>query len=146
MMSMSEVRDTFEVNFIGPSLLTQRLLKNMMRNKCGSVVNVVSVAALDGEPAQYAYVSSKAAMIGATKKLASELAPYGIRVNAIAPGMIDTDMGDNIDESMVEQMLVSTSIKRKGNVREIANTVAFLLSEEASYITGQIIRVDGGKV
>ncbi len=146
MMSIDEIRETFEVNFFGPSLFTQRLIKNMIRNKNGSIVNMVSAAAIDGEPGQYAYVSSKAAIIGGTKKLSSELAPYGIRVNAVAPGMIDTDMGSIIDEKIVEQILVSTSIKRKGNDTEVANIVAFLLSDEASYISGQILRVDGGKI
>lgn len=146
MMSMEEIRKTFDVNFFGPSLLTQRLLKNMMRHKNGSIVNIVSVAAIDGEPAQYAYVSSKAAMIGATKKLSSELAPYQIRVNAVAPGMIDTDMGDIIDGNMVQQMLTSIPMKRKGNADEVANVILYLLSEEASYISGQIFRVDGGKI
>lgn len=146
MMSLNEIRDTFDVNFFGPTFFTQRLLKNMMRNKGGSIVNIVSVAALDGEPAQFAYVTSKAAMIGATKKLSSELAPYAIRVNAVAPGMIDTDMGSSIDEKIVERMLLSIPIKRKGEPSEIANTVFFLLSEDSAYISGQIIRVDGGKI
>lgn len=146
MMSMEEIRETFDINFFGPSLLTQRLLKNMMRYKKGSIVNIVSVAAIDGEPAQYAYVSSKAAMIGATKKLSSELAPYQIRVNAVAPGMIDTDMGDIIDKSMVQQMLTSIPMKRKGNTDEVANMILFLISEEASYISGQVFRIDGGKI
>lgn len=146
MMSMEEIRETFDVNFFGPSLLTQRLLKNMMRHKSGSIVNIVSIAAMDGEPAQYAYVSSKAAMIGATKKLSSELAPYRIRVNAVAPGMINTDMGDIIEDHMVQKMLTSIPMKRKGNIDEVSNMIFFLLSEESSYISGQVFRVDGGKI
>lgn len=146
MMSMEDIRKTFETNFFGPSFFTQRLLKNMIKNKQGAIVNVASVAALDGEPAQYAYVTSKAAVIGATKRLANELGSMGIRVNAVAPGMIDTDMGEQIDEKKKAGMLAITAMNRLGNAHEVANMIAFLLSDDASYITGQIIRVDGGKV
>jgi 3-oxoacyl-[acyl-carrier protein] reductase len=125
---------------------TQRLLKKMIRQRKGSIVNISSVAALDGEPAQFAYVSSKAAVIGATKKLSSELGRVGIRVNAVAPGMIATDMGQQIRDEKKDEMLIGTAIKRLGTPEEIANMVVYLLSERATYMTGQIIRIDGGKI
>ena len=146
MMSMEEIRETFEVNFFGTSFFTQRLIKNMMRNKKGSIVNISSIAAIDGEPAQYAYVASKAAVIGASKKLSIELAPYHIRVNVVAPGIVETDMGAQINKDMEEKILSATTMRRKGNVNEIADVVSFLLSNESAYITGQVLRVDGGKV
>lgn len=144
MTSMDEIRDTFEVNFFGPMFFLQRLLRRMIKGKSGSVVNISSIAAIDGEPAQFEYVSSKAAIIGATRKLASELNPFGIRVNAVAPGMIDTEMIEEMDESLKAKTLERTVMKRLGTSEEIAKTVVFLLSENSSFITGQVIRVDGG--
>jgi 3-oxoacyl-[acyl-carrier protein] reductase len=146
MTYFDEIRETFETNFFGPMLFTQRFIKKMMRRKKGSIVNIASIAALDGEPAQFAYVTSKAAVIGATKKLSSELGNMGIRVNAVAPGMIDTDMGNLIPDEKKDEMLIGTTIKRLGMSEEVANMVVYLLSEQASYITGQVIRVDGGKI
>lgn len=144
MTGISEIQETFEVNFFGPLYFTQRLLKNLMKNRAGSIVNIASVAALDGEPAQLPYVASKAAIIGATKKLASELAPYHIRVNAIAPGIIDTDMGGQVSSEAAEQILSNSAMKRKGTASEVADLAVYLLSEKASYITGQVLRIDGG--
>jgi 3-oxoacyl-[acyl-carrier protein] reductase len=146
MTSLNDMRSTFEVNFFGPMFFTQRLLKNMLRQKRGSIVNMASVAAIDGEPAQFAYVSSKAAMVGATKKLSSELGNVGIRVNAVAPGMIDTDMGEQIENEKKAEMLIGTAIKRLGTTEEVADMVVYLLSDKASYVTGQVIRIDGGKI
>lgn len=144
MTSMEDIRETFEVNFFGPILFLQRFLKKMMRWKTGSIVNIASIAAIDGEPAQLEYVSSKAAMIGATRKLASELGQFGIRVNAVAPGMTDTDMVREMNAGLMEKTLDRTMMHRLAKAEEIAQAVVFLLSDQSAFITGQTIRVDGG--
>lgn len=144
MTTMEEIRNTFEVNFFGPMFFLQRFSKKLMRWKSGSIVNISSVAALDGEPAQLEYVSSKAAVIGATKKLASEWGQFGIRVNAIAPGITQTDMICQMGDEIKNKTLDRTVLHRLGKPDEIAKTVVFLLSDQSSYITGQVIRVDGG--
>ena len=99
---------------------------------------------MDGTPAQYEYAASKGAIIAATKNLARELAPYNIRVNAVAPGMIQTDMGAKIEENLTQEILSKVIMKRLGRPEEIANVAVFLASDEASFINGQVIRVDGG--
>lgn len=144
MTSMEEIRNTFDVNFFGPVFLTQRLLKNMVRNKAGSIVNICSAAALDGDPAQFEYVSSKAALIGATKKWANELGNYGIRANAVAPGVTETDMVAQMQIQLRDKVLANTALERMGQPDEIAKIVVFLLSEQSAYMTGQTVRVDGG--
>lgn len=146
MTSMKQIREVFEVNFFGPMQFSQFLLKNMIQNRSGSIVNISSVAALDGEPAQFEYVSSKAAVLGATRKLASELGPFGIRVNSVAPGITETDMVKNMDSGVMDKTLDRTALHRMAHPSEVAETVAFLLSERSSYITGQVIRVDGGGI
>ena len=117
----------------------------MIRQKKGSIIYVSSIAGLDGTPSQYAYASSKAALIGATKNLAREVAADNIRVNAIAPGIIDTDMGGEIEETLREEILSKIIMKRTGTPEEVANVIAFLGSDLSSYITAQVIRVDGGE-
>lgn len=144
MTSMEDIRETFEANFFGPMFFLQRLLKSMMRSRSGSIVNIASIAAIDGEPAQLEYVSSKAAVMGATRKLASELGRFGIRVNAVAPGMTDTDMIRKMDKGLMEKTLDRTILHRLAKTEEIAKAVVFMLSDQSAYITGQTIRVDGG--
>ena len=144
MTSMEDIRHTFDINFFGHVFLTQRLLKNMIRNKSGSIVNISSAAALDGEPAQFEYVASKAAMIGAVKKWANELGAYGIRANAVAPGVIETDMVSEMKTELLSGTVGNTALHRLGRPDEIAKAVVWLLSDDSGYMTGQVVRIDGG--
>lgn len=144
MTSIEKMRHIMEVNLFSVTLLTQYVSRFMMRQNSGCIINISSIAGIDGTPAQYEYAASKAAVIGATKNLARELSPYHIRVNAVAPGMIATDMGAQIEESLKQEILFKVIMKRMGNPEEIANVIAFIASDMASYMTGQVIRVDGG--
>lgn len=143
MTKMETIRSAFEVNLFGPMLLTQLLARNMMRNKSGSIVFVSSSAAFDGG-ANIEYSASKAAIIGEVKRLAVEYGPYNVRVNAVAPGLTATDMGNSMSEEDEKVALSMNIMKRKGEPREIADTVAFLASNMSSFITAQVIRADGG--
>lgn len=144
MTDMAKIKKVFEVNFFALTLLTQYISRLMLRQNSGSIVNIASIAGIDGDPAQYEYAASKAAVIGGTKKLARELAPSNIRVNAIAPGMIQTEMGAHIEERLRDDILSKVMMRRMGKPEEIANAIAFVASDMASYMTGQVIRVDGG--
>ena len=144
MTSIEKMRHVFEVNFFGQTLLTQYLSRLMIRQKEGSIVNIASVAGIDGQPAQYEYVGSKAAVIGGVRQLARELGTYNIRVNAVAPGIVDTDMGAQIEEGLKRDILRNVIMGRVGRPEEIAEVIAFLSSSLSSYMTGQVIRVDGG--
>ncbi|MDU1413183.1 MAG: SDR family oxidoreductase [Clostridium sp.] len=144
MMSMQSMKEIFDINFFSQMLFTQYISRTMMKQKCGSIVNMASIAALDGGPAQIEYVSSKAAIVGATKKLAAELGGYGIRVNAIAPGMTNTDMIKEMKEDVFQHSLNNVIMKRLAEPEEIANVALFLSSHMSSFVTGQVIRVDGG--
>ena len=145
MTKIEEIKEVFQVNFFSPLLLTQRLLKNMIRHKSGSIVNLSSVAALDGIPGSLEYVSSKTSLIGATKKLASELAPFHIRVNALAPSITDTNMPMLMSDCLKEKTIQNVALKRMATPNEIAEVIVFLLSSKSSFINGEVIRVDGGK-
>lgn len=145
MTKIEEIKEVFQVNFFSPLLLTQRLLKNMIRHKSGSIVNLSSVAALDGIPGSLEYVSSKTSLIGATKKLASELAPFHIRVNALAPSITDTNMPMLMSDCLKEKTIQNIALKRMATPNEIAEVIVFLLSSKSSFINGEVIRVDGGK-
>lgn len=144
MTSIDKMRRVMETNFLGTTILTQYISRIMMRQNRGGIVNISSVAAIDGMPAQYEYASSKAALLGGVKQLSRELAEYNIRVNAVAPGIVNTKMGDKIDEELKKETLSRIAMKRMGNPNEIANVIVFLASDLSSYITGQVIRVDGG--
>lgn len=144
MSSIEKVKSSFNVNFFGPTLLTQYVSRIMTKKSNGSIVNVSSIAALDGDPAEYDYCCSKAAILGAVKKLSQELAQFNIRVNAVAPGIIDTDMSKKISKQLKEKVISQTFLNRMGTPTEIANVIAFFASDLSSYVTGQVIRVDGG--
>lgn len=144
MSSINAVKDLFQVNFFGPLLLTQYIAKNMMQKRSGSIINICSIAALDGMNGFTAYGCSKAAMGQATKIWASELAQYGIRVNGIAPAAVKTEMASQMDEKTRQMMIGRSFIQRMSEPEEIANIVFFLASDASSPINGQIIRIDGG--
>lgn len=144
MTSMEKMRRVMEVNLFSVALLTQYVSRLMARQNRGSIVNVASVAGIDGTPAQFEYAASKGAVIAGTKNLARELSAYNIRVNAVAPGVVGTDMGAQIDEGLRDRVLSGVIMKRPGRPAEIAEVIAFLASDLSSYMTGQIIRVDGG--
>lgn len=144
MTPLEKMRHVMDVNFFSATLLTQYISRLMIRQKNGSIINVSSVAALDGEPAQYEYAACKAAIIGGTRKLARELSVHNIRVNCVAPGITDTDMGALIEPELKNRILAKVIMNRAGKPEEIANVIAFLASDMSSYITGETIRVDGG--
>ncbi len=118
----------------------------MMKQRKGAIINIASVVGITGNVGQINYSAAKAGVIGMTKTAAKELAARGIRVNAVAPGFIETSMTDVIPEKIREDMIHSVPLGRMGQAEDVANAVCFLASEEASYITGQVLKVDGGMV
>lgn len=143
MTKMETIKDVFQINLFSQLLLTQSISKNMIRNKSGSILFLSSSAAYDGG-ANIEYSASKAAIIGTVKRLAVELGTYGIRVNAIAPGLTDTDMGAGMSEEDEATALSMNIMHRKGKPQEIADVAVFLGSEMSSFVTAQVLRVDGG--
>ena len=144
MTSMKQLKEVFQINYFSHVLITQLITKLMMRQKSGCVINMGSVAGLDNFAGYTAYGASKAAMMSFTRTIARELAPYNIRVNAIAPGLTDTGMAGQMEEKAWKEMVARTDMNRLGKPNEIAQMMLFLASDEASFITGQVYRVDGG--
>lgn len=146
MTPQEDIKRVFDINFHAPVLLTQLLSRVMVRQRSGCVINIASIAGLDGnvQIAQMEYAASKAALISATQKMAFELGTNGVRVNAIAPGVIDTKMIDTMSQSIKQDAVSRTALGRLGKADEIAEICYFLTLKEASFITGQTIRVDGG--
>lgn len=145
MTSFDVLQKTMEINFEAQVRMTQLVTRNMVRKKDGRVINVASVAGIESELGGLAYGSSKAAVIFATKTMALELGPYGIRVNSVSPGFIDTDMWENRSEDIYNRVLSETPLGRQGTPEEVANVILFLASDMSSYITAQNIIVDGGR-
>ena len=139
MTPIKKLKELFEINFFSQTIFTQYILKSMIKNKKGSIVYISSSSALDGNEGRSAYSSSKAALISHAKVLSRELGIHNIRVNSIAPGLTNTDMmKNNHQEKIINDMVSRISLRR------IANVVLLLSSDLTSYITGQVIRVDGG--
>lgn len=144
MTNMEELRNQMEVNFFAPFLFTQYISKLMVRNKKGSIVSISSSAALDGNSGKSAYGASKAALLTMTMCISEELAVSGIRANVICPGVTATDMLSTMPDYIMDIQKEATFLKKVGTTADIANTALYLLSDYSSYITGQVIRVDGG--
>jgi 3-oxoacyl-[acyl-carrier protein] reductase len=145
MTSMKKLKEMFEINYFSQMLLTQYISRIMMRQKSGSIINLSSSAAIEGNEGRTGYASAKAAMITSTKVLAKELAPYNIRVNAVAPGLTQTEMMvSSTPEDALKKTINRICMQRVGQPIEIANAVLFLASDLSSYMTSQVLRVDGG--
>lgn len=136
--------NTMAINVKGTWNTMQYVLPAMMEKKDGAIINISSVSGTAGNIGQSAYSGSKAAVIGMTKTVAKEAAAYGIRVNAVAPGFIEVGMSSQISEKLRKILVEQIPMKRQGKGEEVAKTVAFLASEDAGYITGQVIEVNGG--
>jgi len=145
-MKEDEWDDVLDINLKGVFLCTKAVTRQMMRQRAGKIVNVASIVGVSGNPGQANYVAAKAGVIGLTKTVAKELATRNINVNAVAPGFITTDMTDALNEDLKAQLLVNIPLGKLGSAADVAKTVLFLLSDDAAYITGQTIHVDGGMV
>lgn len=145
-MKPEQFDDVIATNLKGTFNMLQIVGAMMMRAKAGSIINLSSVVGVTGNAGQANYAASKAGVIGLTKSAAKELGARGVRVNAVAPGFIESDMTDVLPEEVKSAMLTQIAMKRCGKPEEIANLVAFLASDAASYITGQAIVADGGMI
>ena len=145
-MSEEEFDKVIEINLKGTYLVTKTVSKYMMKQRKGSIINLSSVVGVSGNAGQCNYSASKAGIIGFTKSIAKELASRNIRANAVAPGFIETDMTDVLSDAVKESIYNQIPLKRMGTVKEVAELIYFLGSEKSSYITGQVINVDGGMV
>jgi len=145
-MKEDEWDDVIDINLKGVFLCTKAVTRQMMKQRAGKIVNLASIVGVIGNPGQANYVAAKAGVIGLTKTTARELATRNITVNAVAPGFITTDMTDALPKDVKEQMLGSIPLGKLGSAQDVAGAVAFLLSDDANYITGQTIHVDGGMV
>ena len=145
-MSEEDFDKVIEINLKGTYLVTKAVTKYMMKKRQGSIINLASVVGVVGNSGQCNYSASKAGIIGFTKSVAKELASRNIRANAVAPGFIATDMTSVLSDSVKENINAQIPLKRMGTAREVAEVIYFLGSDKSSYITGQVINIDGGMV
>lgn len=145
MTSMANLKDVFEVNYFAPIELMQLVSRQMIRQKSGAIINMASAGGIEAQPGYLAYGSSKASLIWATRSIGKELAPYGIRVNGIAPGLIQTDMGFYKSDEELQRTIDRTPMKRMGVPDEIASAAVYLASDKSSFMTGQVMQIDGGR-
>lgn len=144
MTNITKMKDVFQINYFSQVLLTQYILKIMIKNKGGNILFMSSVLGLDSKAGAASYGASKAAIAQLAKSLSKEVITYNIRVNALAPNLVDTDMAHLMEEKSFSEMVNTSAMKRLATSAEVANVALFLASDDSSYITGQVIRVDGG--
>lgn len=143
-MKMEDWSSVIQINLTSAFIASQIVSSDMIKKRQGSIINMTSIVGLHGQGGQTNYAASKAGLIGLTKSLAKECGSRGVRVNAIAPGYIKTDMTEVLPDALKEAMVESVPLKRAGEVKDIANAAVFLASDLSTYITGQVIGVDGG--
>ena len=145
MTSIDKIKEVFDINFFSHLKLTQRLMKILIKNKKGSIINISSNAAEECDAGRSAYASSKAALIAFTKVLSKELGSFNIRVNAIAPGLTNTDMmGKDVSKKILDAAINRVALKRPAEPEEISDVVMFLASDLSSYVSGEVVFVTGG--
>ena len=145
-MKQEDFTNVIDVNLVGTFNMTKNVAGYMMKARQGKIINVSSVVGVSGNAGQANYSASKAGIIGFTKSLAKELASRNILVNAVAQGFIGTDMTNVLKEDVKDKILEQIPLNRIGNAKEVANVIKFLASDESSYITGQVINIDGGMI
>ncbi len=145
-MKKEDFQEVIDINLVGTFNVTKNVIQYMMKARSGRIINLSSVVGVVGNAGQTNYSASKAGIIGFTKSLAKELASRNILVNAVAPGFIETDMTGVLKDEIKEEIAKAIPLRRMGKVEDVANLVKFLASEDSSYITGQVINVDGGMV
>lgn len=145
-MKEDDFTSVINVNLVGTFNITRNAINYMIKQKEGKIINISSIVGITGNAGQTNYSSSKAGIIGFTKSLAKEVGSRNILVNAVAPGFIKTDMTDILKEELKIEIQKSITLKRMGEARDVANVVKFLASDDSSYITGQVIQVDGGMI
>ena len=145
MTKVDAIREVFEVNLFSHMELTQLVLRSMMRKKSGAIINISSIAGIHPRAGSSAYGASKAALKAWTETLSIECAPYGIRVNAVAPGLTDTTMVEQIKSELKAKRVYASAMERLARPSEIANAVFFLASDQASFVNGHTLIVDGGE-
>ncbi len=143
-MKQEDFENVIDINLVGTFNMTKNVASYMMKARQGRIINVSSVVGVSGNAGQANYSASKAGIIGFTKSLAKELASRNVLVNAVAPGFIGTDMTNILKDDVKDKILEQIPLKRIGNAEEVANVVKFLASPDSSYITGQVINIDGG--
>jgi len=144
LMEEQDWEDVITTNLSGAFNVIRAAIVTFMKQKSGNIINITSVAGIKGMPRQVNYSASKAGIIGLTKALAREVGPYNVRVNALAPGYVDTDMVQGIKEERKAEILKRIPLQRFGKAEEVAKAAIFLASDKAKYITGQVITIDGG--
>ena len=143
-MKKEDFQNVIDVNLVGTFNMSKNVASYMMKARSGKIINISSVVGISGNAGQANYSASKAGIIGFTKSLAKELASRNILVNAVAPGFIQTDMTNVLKDDVKEKIFEQIPLKREGTPQEVANVIKFLASDDSSYITGQVINIDGG--